>query len=113
MAGLAVCHPVERGRLGVGLLKVDRGVFAHVECAPVHHRALAGLVDVEAVAGLTDAGLARVDLTAGGQLGSSDGGWCRGGLGQYRGRQKPHRAQKQRNLTYMYGRPCAQTSNDV
>jgi hypothetical protein len=50
VAGLAVHHAVQRGGLGVGLLKVDIGVFANVEAGPVNHSPLAGLVDVEGAA---------------------------------------------------------------
>ncbi|BDU53083.1 hypothetical protein LINBF2_13180 [Limnohabitans sp. INBF002] len=85
LAGLGIRHAVERGRLGIGLLKVDGGVFANVKRVPVDHRALAGLVDVEGVARLADGGLARIHLAASGQLGAGHGG----GLGQRRQRKQP------------------------
>ena len=77
LAGLRVSHSVEGGRLRVGLLEVDRGVLADVEGAPVDHRTLAGLVDVEGVARLADAGLPRVNLATGGQLVGGHRCWAR------------------------------------
>lgn len=70
LARLRVSHAVERGRLGIGLLKINRGVFAEVEGVPVNHGLLAGLVDIERIARLADRGLTRTDLTARGQLDS-------------------------------------------
>ena len=89
LAGLCVQHAVERGRLRVGLLEVDRGILANVKARPVHHSALAGLVDVEGVARLADTGLPRRDLRACGQLVGRDDG-CRG-LWQHRHREQARR----------------------
>jgi len=69
LAGLHVAHTVQGGRLGVGLLKVNLGVFADVKAVPVNHSALAALVDIECVARLADVGLPRTDLPASGELG--------------------------------------------
>ena len=91
LARLRIHHAVERGGLGVGLQKVDRSALTKVEAGPVHHRPLAGLVDVERAARLADAGLARSHLAAGGQLGGSHQGRCRGlGLA----RSQPHAGQR-------------------
>ena len=74
LAGVVVRHPVQGGRLGVGLLKMHLRLTAHIESVPVHHRPLAGLVDGQGVGALADAGLARRHLAAGGQLVVGHGG---------------------------------------
>ena len=73
LAGLGVEHAVEGDRTGRGLHKIDLGLGAHVEAVPVQHRAVAGLVDVEAIAALPDGGGARRHLATLGQLGGRNG----------------------------------------
>ena len=80
LAGLGVEHAVEGDRAGRGLHKIDCGLGAHVEAVPVQHRAVAGLVDVEVIATLANAGRARHDLAALGQLAGRDGRALRPGL---------------------------------
>ncbi len=105
---MAVQHAVERGGLRIGLLKVDRGVLAHVESAPLHHRPIAGLVDVERASRLADTGLACRHLATGGKLLGQNRG-----LSQTLGGQHTHRAQKQCELAHRQARQHTLTCGNV
>ena len=50
LTGLNVVDAIERAGLGVGLLKIDCRVFAHVKGIPINDGTLAGLIDVERAA---------------------------------------------------------------
>ena len=68
LARVVVCHAVQGGRLGIGLLKLHLRLATDIEAFPVHHRTVAGLVDGQGVAVLADGGLTGRDLTACGKL---------------------------------------------
>ena len=68
LAGVGGQHAVERHAALAGLHKVDRGLAADVEAAPVDDGAVAGLIDGQGVGVLDDAGLTGSHLPASGQL---------------------------------------------
>ncbi|MEJ7137180.1 hypothetical protein RV045_01890 [Comamonadaceae bacterium SL12-8] len=96
LAGINTLHAIQGDRAGAGLLEVDRRIAADIEALPVDHGALAGLTDGHGCTLLGDAGLARGDLAARGQLRGCGGRQAlrkTGGGRQQRAQQQAAQAQ--------------------
>ncbi|MDR4501358.1 MAG: hypothetical protein MRJ96_07910 [Nitrospirales bacterium] len=64
LAGVGALDAIEYDTAGRGLIEIDGGLAANIECVPVNRRTIGGLVDVHGVVLATDAGLPSHDLFA-------------------------------------------------